>query len=118
MLSYYCIHDCYIIIYYTDNWEKIKSDHYTTQGVIGIVFNTDGVTPFKSSRLTIWPIYIALPPQLRMLKRNIITCLIWVAKSKPPMPLFLRYFEQMLQKVNSTGLTVKTPDGTNSLWCV
>ena len=92
----------------------MKSDHRTKQGVIEIVFNTDGVTPFKSSPLTIWPIFLSLinlPPHLRMLKRNIVTCLFWVAKSKPPMPLFLGYFNEMIQKVNSTGLTVKTPDG-------
>ena len=63
---------------------------------------------------TILPIFLSLtnlPPHLRMLKRNIVTCLFWVAKSKPPMPLFLGYFNEMIQKVNSTRLTVKTPDG-------
>ena len=30
-------------------------------GYGGIIFNTDGISPFKSSRITVWPILIALP---------------------------------------------------------
>ena len=46
-----------------------------------------------------------------MLKQNIVTCLIWVAKSKPKMPLFLGHFKQMINELNERGLIVKTTDG-------
>ena len=42
----------------------------------GIIFNTDGISPFKSSLVTIWPVLIALtnlPPNIRMNKDNLIT---------------------------------------------
>ena len=54
----------------------------------GIIFNTDGISPFKSSVITIWPVLIALtnlPPSIRMNKDNIITVAIWAGESKPPM---------------------------------
>ena len=97
----------------------MKSHHLTKKGEIGIVFNTDGVSPLKSSLLTIWPIFlylINLPPRVRTLKRNIVTCLFWVGKSKPPMSLFLGHFKKMLDKVNTTGLVVKTPNGTKTFF--
>ncbi len=97
----------------------MKSSHNTTQGVIGLVFNTDGVSPFKSSPFTIWPIFLSLnnlPPQLQMLKNNIITCMIWVAKSKPPMQRFLSYFKEIIQNINLTKLSVNTKDDNKTFY--
>ncbi len=86
----------------TENWNKMKSHHLTKQGIIGAIFNTDGVSPFKSSRITIWPIFISvinLAPSVRMLKHNVVTCLLWVGK--PQMPLIFEHFKQM---VNTHGI--------------
>ncbi len=33
---------------------------YISAGKCGIAFNTDGILPFKSSNLTVWPITLAL----------------------------------------------------------
>ena len=58
-----------------------------------------------------WPVYIALtnlPPQIRMLKHNIVTCLLWVGTSEPPMSLFLQHFKQIIY---SASISVRTPNG-------
>ncbi len=94
----------------------MKTHNLTKEKTLGIAFNTDGVSPFKSSLITIWPIYISLvnlPPCVRMLKRNIITCLFWVGNCKPQMPLFLAHFQKMLSDLKATGLKAKTSDGLN-----
>ncbi len=44
---------------HTGNFDKLKSHHLTTKGEIGLIFNTDGVSPFKSSLLTIWPFFVS-----------------------------------------------------------
>lgn len=83
------------------NWEKLTHcaqpkgplicDIYTGAGYqgppckehIGAFFNTDGIQPFKSSRLTNWPIFIALaslPPSIRMNRDNLVTLALWVTK--------------------------------------
>ncbi len=104
-------------IKFIGNWSTLQLHPLTRKGEIGIVFNTDGVSPFKSSLTTIWPIFISLinlPPRVRSLKRNIITCMFWFAKSKPQMSLFLNHFKEILHKINTTGLVVKMPTCTKT----
>lgn len=57
-----------------------------------------------------------LPAGVRNLKRNIITCIFWFAKSKPEMPLLFGYFKQKLHEINTTGLRVKMPTCTATLY--
>ena len=51
-----------------------------------------------------------------MLKQNIITCLIWVAKSKPRMPFFLGHFKWMINELNKRGPIVNTKDGITTFY--
>lgn len=77
----------------------------------GIFFNTDGISPFKSSRLTIWPIYLAfanLPPSVRTNKANLITCAFWVGQSKPPMEIFLQPLKVLLSRLGKTGVALSS----------
>ena len=79
---------------------------------IGTFFNTDGISPFKSSRLTIWPVYLAfpsLPPSIRMNKANLVTCAFWVGQEKPSMAIFLKPLNQLLSRVWTIGITVSAP---------
>ncbi len=94
-------------MFYTGNWAKVKTHSKTRKGIIEVAFNTDGISPFKSSRLSVWPLFVSvlnLPPYLRCLKHNIVTYIFWVATSKPPMNCFLRKFKKMIDKLNATGL--------------
>ena len=79
---------------------------------IGTFFNTDGISPFKSSRLTVWPIYLAfssLPPSIRMNKANLVTCAFWVGQEKPSMLLFLKPLKQLLLRLRDTGIAISAP---------
>ena len=79
---------------------------------IGAFFNTDGISPFKSSRLTVWPIYLtfpSLPPSIRMNKANFVTCAFRVGQEKPSMEIFLKPLEQLLSQLRNTGITYTQP---------
>ncbi len=83
----------------TNNWTKMESHDLTKRKIIGITFNTDGISPFKSSRTTIWPIFLVianLPPAVRMLKQNVITCMLWIGNCKPDMQFFLNQFKKVI----------------------
>ena len=86
---------------------------------LGAFFNTDGIQPFKSSRLTIWPIYIALsslPPSIRMNRDNLITVALWVG-SKPPMHLLLKPLKQIMKRLSTTGVCIRSPVGIKRYGC-
>jgi len=58
-------------------------------------FNTDGVSPYKSSRFQMWPIFWQvhdLPPHLRFKPKYNRVCGLWFGKSKPRFNLFLQPF--------------------------
>ena len=62
---------------------------------LGVILNTDGVSMFKSSRVTIWPVYIQIAnllPALQVRVNNIITCGIWVGQKKPSMSVLLNQY--------------------------
>ena len=74
-------------------------------------FNTDGISPFKSSSLTIWPIYLAftnLPPCIRTNKVNLVTCAFWVGQTKPPMKIFLKPIQTLLSRLAKRGVALST----------
>ena len=81
----------------------------------GIIFNTDGISPFKSSTVTVWPILIALtnlPPNLRMNKDNIVTVAIWSGESKPPMGALFKPLESLLEDLHEKGIVLETSKGS------
>ncbi len=78
----------------------------------GLIFNTDGISPYKSSRITVWPILIALsdlPPGLRMNKDNVITVALWVGESKPPMDVFFKPLTLLITRLSTVGVKLKAP---------
>ncbi len=82
----------------------------------GIIINTDGISPFKSSRLTIWPVIIAfsnLPPNIRMNKKNLLTVSLWVGVCKPKMDILFEPLVDLLQKLSRNGVVVETPLGNH-----
>ena len=104
-------------ILHTGNWDKMKSHPATKQGTIEIAFNTDGILPFKSSSLTVWPLFVSLlnlPPRIRAYKQNIVTFILWIGKRKPSMTLLLNNFNDMLDKINTPGHSVKTSVGVKT----
>ncbi|XP_057321193.1 uncharacterized protein LOC130664985 isoform X1 [Microplitis mediator] len=74
-------------------------------------FNTDGCQPSKSSKLSIWPIYVKineLPPKLQ--SKHIIMTGLWVHKKEPGMLLFLQPFVHQANKLSDEGIQWKLGD--------
>lgn len=69
----------------------------------------DGVQIFKSSKVSLWPIQVAinnLPFQTR--KENILLCGLWYG-SKPDMNIFLKPFVEELSILHNEGLEYVIP---------
>ena len=130
-LDLYHTHICILVFAFTGNWKKLDyclkvknhviCDIHTGAGYrrllnhehIGAIFNTDGIQPFKSARLSIYPIFLALaglPPSIRMNRDNIATIAIWVG-GKPPMNVLLKPLTKTLKRLSSHGIRVKSPAG-------
>ncbi|XP_070554078.1 uncharacterized protein [Ptychodera flava] len=76
---------------------------------LSFTWNTDGVPVFKSSKYSIWPMYLAineLPPKVRRLKENIIFSGLWFGESKPAMLNFTAPLHQSLKRLESSGIEV------------
>ena len=94
--------------------QKYSGEGLTHPEDIGVIINTDGVALFKSSRLKMWPIYLALtnlPPLIRMNMENIIVCGMWIGVDKPDMTTLLRGTVRMLENARDFGLRLVTPNG-------
>lgn len=76
---------------------------------ITLTWNTDGIPLFKSSSVSLWPVYLAineLPPKERFLKKNLVVWGIWQGESKPSMNAFLSHFVKDMLSLYNTGFSV------------
>ena len=106
-------------IYDGVNYQK----HFINRGFlakkqnISFIWNTDGIPVFKSSKFTIWPLYLAineLPPQKRWCSNNIILAGLWFGSEKPNMLVFLKLFADDISNLHLEGIEVSSPDVPNS----
>ena len=103
---------------HTGKGYRKDAEFYSHTEHIGAFFNTDGISVFKSSRLTVWPIFLALaslPPSIHMNKENIITVALWVGHCKPQMEIFLPVLTKELDRLNTTGVSVRTSFGHTTI---
>jgi hypothetical protein len=80
----------------------------TSNNLTGI-FNTDGVNLFSSSKIDLWPIFLAineLSPQKRFARENIILVGIWQGKGKPPFNSFFKEFVEQMNSIYEEGVQV------------
>jgi hypothetical protein len=78
---------------------------------ITLTMFTDGVPLFKSSHVSIWPVYLTIneiPPRERFLKKNMILWGVWQGAGKPKMNMFLRPLVTDLLQLYTDGVTIKT----------
>ena len=83
--------------------EKIGKDD------LSLLFNTDGIAMFKSSKSSAWPILATInerPPHLR--KQHIIMGGLWFGEEKPHMNTFLKPFVSDLSKLGREGICVNS----------
>ena len=79
---------------------------------------TDGVPLFKSSTISLWPVYLIvnnLPPLIRMYSENVILCALWCGPGKPPVYDLLKPVMQMMKDLFSVGITMHTPSGMRTI---
>lgn len=98
------IRDIYDGKKYREFVQSLGEDKYN---YLSAIFNTDGAPKFKSSKCSIWPMYLIineLPPQVRM--DNVITCGIWFHKKKPDMNVFLAPLVDMIETLSSSPFEV------------
>ena len=85
---------------------------------ITLSFFTDGVPLFKSSGVSLWPVYLIIneiPRKQRFLRRNMILWGVWQGTGKPNMTMFLSPLVQDLNKLYTDG--VKLTFGDNEITC-
>ena len=78
---------------------------------ISFLWNTDGMPLFKSSKISIWPIFLIineLEPRLRFKSENIIFAGIWYSSKKPEASLFLKPLYKELKDLKE-GIKVSIP---------
>lgn len=82
---------------------------------ISLIWNTDGISLFKSSKKSTWSILariIELP--YRISKDNVILSAVWHDKRKPIMEMFLKPFSDELLDLYHNGIDCK-PYGSNDV---
>lgn len=90
-------------IYDGSVYKELESSGFlSSKNNISFTWNTDGFPIFKSSKFSIWPLYLQineLPYEQRIKKENVILAGIWFGKHKPRPNLFLCSFRESLKKL-------------------
>lgn len=71
--------------------ESVHGNEFRDQLAFSFLLNTDGISPMKKSKLTIWPVYLVineLPLESRFCVDNIILVALSVAEQKPNFHIF------------------------------
>ena len=82
------------------------------------IFNTDGVNLYSSSKVELWPIFLAineLSPAQRFSRNNIILLGLWQGKGKPPFQAFLQIFTDEMNTLYTEGVEVQIDEETYSV---
>lgn len=85
---------------------------------LALSLSTDGVPLFKSSTVSLWPVYLIvnnLPPRIRMNSENVILCAMWCGPGKPPVHCLLKPIMEMMKTLSTIGITLQTPDGIRTI---
>jgi len=134
---------CRLFVFSADHWESLKRQKHSDDCSIhdiwdGTVlkpqlsegryfsnschlassFTTDGVPIFKSSRVSLWPVYLMilnLPLPARMYAENIVLCGLYVGPSKPEMNLLFETIVKKIETLSLMGVPINTPDGLKTI---
>ncbi|XP_026291272.2 uncharacterized protein LOC113215822 [Frankliniella occidentalis] len=81
---------------------------------LSFMWYTDGVSIFKSSKYSVWPVFFVineLSYKDRTNKENIILAALWFGKSKPKPNLFLQPFQHIFQTFRTVGYQFQIAQG-------
>ena len=115
----------------TDNIEDIydgakykrymkKEKFLANRNNISLIWNTDGIPVFKSSKYSIWPLYLAvneLPINKRWCSNNVVLAGLWFSSQKPNMMTFLRPFKESISHLYTKGVEMFSPDIPGNFLC-
>lgn len=88
---------------------KESGGFLTDEANLTLLFNTDGIPLYKSSKVNIWPVFLAvneLPPEERFAKKNMILWGLWQGKGKPRFSTFFEVFTDDLIRLKCKGFTI------------
>lgn len=77
------------------------------------LMNTDGIPLYSSSKVKLWPIFLAineLPPSPRFSRNNIVLAGIWQGKDNPPFIHYMYSFALAVEKLYYEGFSITLPD--------
>lgn len=88
---------------------------------LSLLWNTDGVPCFKSSNMSLWPLFFQvneLPYSKRKEPDYMILGGLWFGPQKPSVLSFTEPFLKSLKPLETDGVIIQSPDGTVSKTCV
>ena len=88
---------------------KESGGFLTKEDNLTLLFNTDGIPLYKSSKVNIWPVFLAinvLPPEERFAKKNMILWGLWQGKGKPRFSTFFEIFTDDVIRLKYEGFTI------------
>ena len=87
---------------------------FSNRNNLALSLSTDGVPLYKSSKLSLWPIYLVilnLPAHIRMNAENVLLCGVWLGSTKPIVNLLLKPITKFLQRLSTLGVVIETSKG-------
>lgn len=84
----------------------------------GLILCSDGVDLFKSSKMSLWPIQLAitnLPPDIRMNIANLVLAGVWLGPVKPDMVKIVQPVLDKIENLYHHGVKVDTPEGPKTV---
>lgn len=87
---------------------------FSSKNHLALSLSTDGVPLFKSSKVSLWPVYLVilnLPANVRTNSENVILCGLWVGPTKPVMKLLLDPVMLCIQQLSTLGLDIVMKSG-------
>lgn len=82
------------------------------------IFNTDGIPLYSSSKVKLWPVFLAVnefPVAIRFSREKMILAGIWQGKSKPPFNNYMCAFGEEMCKLYDNGFTINPPCSSTPL---
>jgi len=93
--------------------DQLQNGFLNNQNQISFMWYSDGISIYKSSLFSIWPIYLVINElnyKLRTQRQNILLAGIWFVKKKPNPNIFLRPLHDELEKFKSDGQVFQLPN--------
>lgn len=94
--------------------EQMANGFLSNRNNISLMFYTDGIQIWKSSKYSVWPLFFCINElryKIRTKRENILLCGLWFGKCKPRPNLFLQPFYQTFQTFANDGYAFNIPNG-------